>query len=546
METLCMLTYLCACSLSLFHSSFANEKLSAAKFLAGGFFLLFHIVILTADFLHPKITGATVLVPVSETDLTQHAAAIVIGTVKQIESYWDPHAGHIFTHITVSPQDILKGSLAQEDLVLKQHGGTVGSRHMWIEGSPSFTRGEKVLVFVDRNADGSARVDQLYLGKFSLFTDKETGKEFAYRGDTPTGVRILSQSSKKQSTFTPFFNEFLEVAPMKERIQAILQSSSSIGISTAEPFISPLIPLHSESEQREGFVLIRPIPVRWFEPDAGEPVTLLINPNHIFPNGEERINAGIEAWSGLPRSTFSFRLGGQTEAEGFRQDDVSAISFADPLDQLTNPIDCTGILAAVALTSISDESRTMHEQTFFRIAEADLVFADGWENCREFQDPTNLDEATTHELGHIVGLGHSPNPEAIMFAFARFDGRGARLAQEDKDGVAFLYPDSTFPPCTYSLSSSKRSVSSSGTVASVQVRTSERCGWTAFSGTDWITITEGESSSGNGTVEIAISANTGRKSRQATLFIAGKVFTITQKGGGIGSSRRWVPPFARG
>jgi hypothetical protein len=546
METLCMLTYRYARALPLSCSSLGKEKSVLTRTFLVVCNWLFVSAILLAEFLYPGTTTATVIVPVSETDLTQHAAAIVMGTVTSIQSYWDPQTKQICTHITVSPQDVLKGALAPGDLVLKQSGGTVGQQHTWIDGSPSFIRGERVLLFVDRNADGSARVDQLYLGKFSLFTDKQTGKEFAYRGDTHSNIQIVSTSATGKRALTPAIEEFFEVAPMKERIRTILQDTPPTQTTATAPFVSPLIPLHSDVEQREGFVLIRPIPVRWFEPDTGDAVILSINPDNSIANGEERINTGMETWNAVPGSTFIFQTGTPTDAKGFRTDGVSAISFADPLDQLTDPIRCTGILAAVALMSITSETLALQEQTFYRITEADFVYADGWDDCKDFQNPTNIDEVTTHELGHVLGLGHSPNPESIMFTFAHFDGRGAVLAQEDRDGVAFLYPDGTLPPCTYALSSTGRTVNGIATTANVNVSTSERCGWTAFTDANWITITAGEKSSGNDTVEFEIAANPARKSRQATVSIAGRLFTVTQKAGGTRTTpRKRVPPFAR-
>lgn len=527
-------------------SSFlGNEKSTFARTVRVVCNWLLGAAIIMAEILHPRTTTATIIVPVSEADLTQHATAIVIGTVTNIESYWDPSAQQIFTHITVSPQDIVKGTLTPGDLVLKQPGGTVGYRHSWLDGSPSFIRGEKVLVFVDRNTDGSARVDQLYLGKFSLFTDKHTGKEFAYRNDSHAGSQFLSISAIGKRTLAPATEEFFEVAPLKERIRTVLQYAPPTDMTVTGPFASPLIPLHSEVEQREGFVLIRSVPVRWFEPDTGDAVVLSINPDNIFINGEDRIDTAMETWSTVPGSAFTFRTGPQTEAEGFRADGISTISYADPLNQLTDPIRCTGVLAAVALMSITNESRTLQEQRFYRIRDADLVYANGWENCKDFQDPTNIDELTTHELGHVLGLGHSPNPESIMFAFAHFDGRGALLAQEDKDGVAFLYPDGTFPPCTYTLSSTGRTVNGVTTTVNVDVNTSDRCGWTAFTTADWVTIAEGGQSSGNDTVTVEIAANPTRKSRQALVLIAGRTFTITQKAGSTRSTpRKRVPPFA--
>ena len=524
------------------HLAVSTEKLSLIDPSCPLYHRLLYTVVFSALLFFPNITLATVIVPMSDTDLIQQSAAIVIGTVNTIESYWDADTKQIFTHVTVTPQEVLKGTVPVGNLTLKQLGGTVGQRHMWIDGSPVFTRGEKTILFLDANPDGSARVTQLFLGKFSVFTDRETRKEFAYRNHTPVGVHLHPQASPGDSVPTFAGEEFQEVTLLKERIQAALQHFSP-GVPIAPAFLPPQLPVNTVSEQQESFVLARPVPIRWFEPDTGDPVIMSINPTDAIVGGEERIDTGFQAWNAAPDSVFRFHKGNKTNAEGFRADGVNAISFADPQNDLPNPIRCTGILAAVVHTSISNQARVLHGQIFLRINEADLVFADGWDDCDAFRNPTNLDEIVTHELGHVLGLGHSPSDESIMFALARFDGRGASLAQEDTDGVAFLYPGPSFPPCSYTLSASKRSVGGGASTGKVTVSTNSRCGWTTFTSADWISIVEGESSSGNGTVVYSVTANTGRKSRRARLVIAGQIFTITQKGVPAAPRKR-PPPFA--
>jgi len=44
-----------------------------------------------------------------------------------------------------------------------------------------------------------------------------------------------------------------------------------------------------------------------------------------------------------------------------------------------------------------------------------------------------------HELGHTLGLGHSQNRDALMYANAHDDGRGARLTDDDRAAIAQLY-----------------------------------------------------------------------------------------------------------
>lgn len=44
-----------------------------------------------------------------------------------------------------------------------------------------------------------------------------------------------------------------------------------------------------------------------------------------------------------------------------------------------------------------------------------------------------------HELGHAVGLGHTPDKAALMY-YSEFSQRH-RLGQDDIDGISFLYPN---------------------------------------------------------------------------------------------------------
>jgi hypothetical protein len=55
------------------------------------------------------------------------------------------------------------------------------------------------------------------------------------------------------------------------------------------------------------------------------------------------------------------------------------------------------------------------------------------------------------------------------------------------------------------------------------------CAWTATSNAGWVRVTEGQSGSGNGTVQLTVDANSGAP-RTATVTIAGQTFTLRQDG----------------
>jgi len=69
----------------------------------------------------------------------------------------------------------------------------------------------------------------------------------------------------------------------------------------------------------------------------------------------------------------------------------------------------------------------------------------------------------------------------------------------------------------------------------VAVATAAGCGWTAASGTDWITITEGRTGSGPGAVEYSLAFNAGANTRTGAVTIAGLTFTVTQESARLAS-----------
>src|SRR5262245_53723895 len=98
---------------------------------------------------------ATTVVPVADADLVSTA------TVTAIDSRWDPATRRIFTVITLDVCDSLNGEIPLGPLTIRQLGGHVAGMQAWVEGSPEFTVGERVLVFLSRNADGTLRVAHL-------------------------------------------------------------------------------------------------------------------------------------------------------------------------------------------------------------------------------------------------------------------------------------------------------------------------------------------------------------------------------------------------
>ncbi len=84
--------------------------------------------------------------------------------------------------------------------------------------------------------------------------------------------------------------------------------------------------------------------------------------------------------------------------------------------------------------------------------------------------------------------------------------------------------------CTYQVSPATfNNVPALGATRSVTVTTAAGCTWTTTPHVSWITVTNGASGNGNGTVTLAIAANL-IGSRSGTVTVAGQTVTVNQLG----------------
>jgi Putative binding domain, N-terminal/Viral BACON domain len=86
--------------------------------------------------------------------------------------------------------------------------------------------------------------------------------------------------------------------------------------------------------------------------------------------------------------------------------------------------------------------------------------------------------------------------------------------------------------CTYAINPGSKTAAAGGETTTVNVTAGSSCAWTATNSASWVTIANGSSGSGNGSVTLTVAANTGGTVRTTALTIAGQAFTITQPASG--------------
>ena len=84
--------------------------------------------------------------------------------------------------------------------------------------------------------------------------------------------------------------------------------------------------------------------------------------------------------------------------------------------------------------------------------------------------------------------------------------------------------------CSYAIAPASQLLSAAAGTGSVAVTSASGCPWTATSNAEWVTVTDGGSASGNGTVSFRVDANIGPE-RTALITIATHVFMVVQESG---------------
>jgi len=345
----------------------------------------------------------------------------------------------VWTYVEVRTDSVLKGSLQDRTLVLKQLGGAVGGSGVRVPGQPGFVAGERVLSYLNSGADGTLHPAHGFMGKFSV-APNAAGVEYVERSVDKNEVDILARDGAGEITNRAPYDSYVD------KIQrTLLQEAARVAEADAarggEPFVAVPREFSRVKKHTGGFTpefALYPNPVRWMEADSGQPVRYFLNPNQspVAGGGSAEIARAMAAWSNSGANV-RLQVAGQTGNCGIVFDNTNTISFGDCLNQLDPPVGCAGV---VGLTSISyiQETRVIGGITFNRLLESDTVFNDGM-SCF-LGNSANLAEVATHELGHSIGLTHSSDPASLMWAQAHGGGRDATLGADDRAGVLVIYP----------------------------------------------------------------------------------------------------------
>jgi len=137
--------------------------------------------------------SATSVVKLSLKDLAKKSDAIVLARVDDQYSRYEQNK-EIFTYYTLHVLEPVKGAKNEQTITIRQIGGIVDNIASIVPGTPRFTNGEEVVVFLtQKDATGYPWVMGLQQGKYSVYQDEKGQKRV--RNDL-SGVERLSVDGK--------------------------------------------------------------------------------------------------------------------------------------------------------------------------------------------------------------------------------------------------------------------------------------------------------------------------------------------------------------
>lgn len=409
--------------------------------------------------------AATYRIPPDDV-LIRKAATIVRGRVSAVVSAEDPEGG-IHTDITVSVETVLKGSVSDSTLVVRQPGGEVNGRADVYPGLGDFTVGERVLLMLDTLPNKPFRLTDYALGKFSIHTGPD-GREFLRRdgledahvigGEVTEGSRLAASTSSRPVPAVSASDPDRDAAAFEVYVSRIVQSQPG----EIDYVLPPQTSVSSGSSRLAEFVFLGSPPARWTEFDSGQSITYKDNStgdagSNCQPGGcHTQVATGMTRWNATDNTQILLAYGGTDPTIGTKclNQLNNQIQFGDSAASSCNDIaplnGCAGTLAIGGFSN-SDSSGgnpscpAKGNPHFVKITSARILVNKETGDCL---NPCDYTEMIAHETGHTLGAGHTSDPNALMAAFLREDTNLCGVPRSDDIGFA----QCAYPSCGLSAS----------------------------------------------------------------------------------------------
>ncbi|MBI1852862.1 MAG: hypothetical protein HYR85_21180 [Planctomycetes bacterium] len=93
-------------------------------------------------------TASATVVALSTAELTEASSLVIVGRVARTQAQWTPDHQRIVTLAAVLVDDVVKGQWGRRRVIVEREGGEVGDMGLLVTDTPSFAKGERVVLFL--------------------------------------------------------------------------------------------------------------------------------------------------------------------------------------------------------------------------------------------------------------------------------------------------------------------------------------------------------------------------------------------------------------
>lgn len=386
----------------------------------------------------PALAATTIVMP-TDVQLVEKTPFILIGRV--VASNVADRNGGIWTETTVEVERSIRGEVPRT-IVVHEIGGRIGDRETVVFGGPEYRDGERVLLFLSRDAGGRYRTKDLFVGKFTERNIR--GEVVWHRDDAQARTNLLDSRLEPMSTS----NRQRRAAAFEAFIEASLEGRATSGDYRIE--------VPRNRIEADFSLIAEPTLYRWFAFDNGgtAPWRSHGTQTGYSDGGISEMRTGINSWTNYTEAKIRYTYSGAgSGAPGglSTPNGANEIIFGDVLNEIEGTWDGrSGVVGRGGFNNVRGggswtspfAADASHPATTYpstgNILEGNLVIQDGVSPSRGISSSA-LAEILAHEFGHTLGFGHSLDGTALMYSSVT--GLGASLRADDRTAARWLYPN---------------------------------------------------------------------------------------------------------